>query len=227
MAPRFPVGSGIARAVCAGALSAWLTGCTGGGDLSNTDTGRIGLLLFHLVTGIGSPDAVPRSRVAAVPYASLGVRIGSSDESMFVLAGKTGDDLVWLGGSQLAITTRHGRIVRTAGFKHNLTGFQIASEQPATMGTGTSEQYLYDFSDRSRYGIGVRCSIQDLGGERITIIGVAHDTNHTVEICTAPDLSWNFRNQFWRDGSGFAWRSEEQIAPGLDSLTIEILRPAQ
>jgi hypothetical protein len=189
----------------------------------------MGLLLFHAITGIGSSDTVPRSRVAAVPYASLGVRLGSSDESMFVLAGKTGDDLVWLGGSRQAITTRHGRIVRTAGFKHNLTGFQTNSVQPVTMGQGdgTVEQYFYDFSDRSRYGVAVRCSVQNLGGERITIIGVVHDTNHTVEICTAPDLNWNFRNQFWRDGSGFVWRSEQYVAPGLDSFMTEILRPAQ
>jgi hypothetical protein len=187
------------------------------------------LLLYHLVGGIGSTGAVPRSRVVSVPYASLGVRLGSSDESLFVLAGKTGDDLVWLGGARLAITTRNGRIVRTAGFKHNLTGFEAAPGQPATIGQreGIAEQYLYDFSDRSRYGVAIRCSEQDQGEERITVIGVAHDTDRIVEICTAPDLNWNFRNQFWRDRSGFVWKSEQYVAPGLDSFTIEILRPAQ
>ncbi|MGH6877933.1 MAG: YjbF family lipoprotein [Rhizomicrobium sp.] len=219
--------SGIARAACAGVLALWLTGCTGAADLSNTDSGRIGLLLFHAITGIGASDTVPRARVAAVPYASLGVQLGSSDQSLFVLANESGDNLVWLGGSQLAITTRNGRIVRTAGFEHNLTGFQLSSSVPAAKDDRNSENYLYDFSDRSRYGVAVRCSRQFLGAERIIIIGVPHDTSHVAEDCTAPELGWSFRNEFWRDASGFVWKSEQNVAPGLDRFTLEILRPAE
>ncbi|HEY6578823.1 MAG TPA: YjbF family lipoprotein [Rhizomicrobium sp.] len=223
MAARFPVTSGLARAVCVGAFALCVAGCTGAGDLSNTDTGRMGALLFHAIAGIGSSDAVPRARVAAVPYASLGVRLGSSDESLFVLASKSGDNLVWLGGPRLAITTRNGRVVRTAGFEHNLTGFQVASMQAAADG----ENYLYDFSDRSRYGVAVKCLRQNLGAERIVIVGVPHDTSHLVEDCAAPELDWRFRDEFWRDASGFVWKSEQYAAPGLDRFTLEILRPAE
>lgn len=221
MATRFPVGR-VLRSMAAAAVAASLAGCS---SISNSDTGRIGVLLFHEMTSIGSSDSVPRTRVAAVPYATLGVRLGSSDESMFVLAGKSGDDLVWLGGRQLAITTRHGRIVRTAGFVHNLSGFQAGpNAQSATSGP---ETFLYDFAEQSRYGVAVRCEKQDLGPERLVIIGAAHDTRHIAEDCTAPQLGWEFRNEFWEDGSGFVWKSEQSAAPGLDGFTLEILRPAQ
>jgi hypothetical protein len=225
MAARFPVGAALRHA---GLLfsAALLTGCTGMTDLSNSDTGRIGLLLFHEVTNIGSQESVPRSRVAAVPYASLGVRLGSSDESMFVLAGKAGEDLVWLGGRQLAIRTRNGRIIRTAGFVNNLSGFQVAAGPPENARSGVN-YFLYDFSGQSRYGVSVTCITHDFGAERILILGVAHDTRHVGEDCAAPSIDWRFRNEFWRDGSGIVWKSEQNVAPGLDAFTLEILRPAQ
>lgn len=203
-----------------------VSGCSGTNDVSDSDTGRIGLLLFHEITNIGSSESVPRSRVTAVPYATLGVRLGSSDESMFVLAGKVGDDLVWLGGRQLAITTRHGRIVRTAGFAQNLSGFQVGAGS-STQNYSGRENFLYDYAENSRFGVAVTCAAEDVGPERIVIIGAPHDTRHIVETCSAEQVDWHFRNEFWRDASGTIWKSEQTVAPGLDAFTLESLRPAQ
>jgi hypothetical protein len=205
---------------------ALVSGCTGTNSFSNSDTGRIGLLLFHEITNIGSSESVPRSRVASVPYATLGVQLGSSDQSLFVLAGKNGDDLVWLGGRHLAITTRHGRIIRTVGFAQNLSGFQIAGN-PSSEKVSDAEDFLYDYAEQSRYGVPVTCRVRDLGPERIVIIGASHDTRHIVEDCSAEQIDWHFRNQFWKDASGIVWRTEQNAAPGLDAFTLEVLRPAQ
>jgi hypothetical protein len=137
----------VARVFCIAAVNIAIAGCT---DVSDTDMAKIGALVFHQIANIGTSESVPRSRAAAIPYATLGVRLGSSDESMFVLARKTGNDLHWLGGKPLAITTRAGRIVQTAGFEHNLTGFQgRATASSLSTVTGT-EEYTYDFADRSR-----------------------------------------------------------------------------
>ncbi len=215
-----------ARAVVASLLAISLAGCEGFGNLSSgdTDIGILGTLLFHRITGIGSSGDVARERVTAIPYASLGVRLGSSDESMFVLASRSGDDLLWLGGHRLALTTRNGRIVRTAGFAQNLSGFQAVRTDAQPVGSGA--QYLYDFSERARYGVVVNCSTKNVAEERITVLGVPHDTSHEVEDCTAAQLDWSFRNEFWRDASGFVWKSRQYVAPGLDGFDLEILRPA-
>jgi len=217
--------AGAHRAVGAGLVALLLAGCADLGNMSSTDSdvGVFGVLLFHAITGIGSSDDVPRARVAAVPYASLGIRLGSSDESMFVLASKSGDDLLWLGGSRLAVTTRHGRIIRTAGFARNLSGFQAPPSAAAAHG---SAEYLYDFSELSRYGVVVRCSQQNAEASPLSVIGVPHDTIHVIEDCSVPQLDWNFRNEFWRDPSGFVWKSRQYVAPGMDPFTLEVLRPA-
>jgi hypothetical protein len=164
--------------------------------------------------------------VAAVPYATIGVRLGSSDESLFVLATKAGDDLVWRGGPQLALTTRNGRIVRTAGFVHNLSGYQSGIKGGSATGNGGSWTYLFDYADQSRYGIAVTCVPQNLGPEQIVIIGVTFDTTHTAENCVAPQLNWTFRNEYWRDKEGFIWKSIQYVVPDLDPFTLEVLRRA-
>ena len=225
MATRLPMIRQSQKMVLAGALGLCLAGCSDLGDLSNSDSVIMGQMLVRAIAGIGSSSSVPRDRVAAVPYATLGVSLGSSDESLFVLSTRTGGDLVWRGGPQLAITTRNGRIVRTAGFVHNLSGFQVEAGSPT--GGPAGKTYLYDFADQSRYGIAVSCATQNLGSERITIIGVTIDTNHLAEDCAVPQLGWNFRNEFWQDASGFVWKSKQYVIPELDAFTLEVLRRAE
>lgn len=223
MAARFPMIFRPAAVLFAGGLGLCLTACSDMGDFSNSDSVIMGRLLVHAITGIGSSSSVSRARVVAVPYATLGVRLGSSDESLFVLATKTGDDLVWRGGPQLAITTRNGRIVRTAGFVHNLSGFQVTVKSGGPAGA----TYFYDFADQLHYGIAVTCATQNLGPEKITIIGVPTNTTHLAEDCTAAQLGWTFRNEFWLDAGGFVWKSKQYAVPQLDAFTIEVLRRAQ
>ncbi|HEX4160442.1 MAG TPA: YjbF family lipoprotein [Rhizomicrobium sp.] len=228
MAARFPVIRRLGTLVSAGVLGLCMGSCSDLGNFSNSNSAIMGQLLFHAITGIGSSSSVPRTRVAAVPYATLGVRLGSSDESMFVLATSTGGDLVWRGGPQLAITTRNGRIVRTAGFVHNLSGFQtdVRSGSEGSEGLG-GKTYLYDFADQSRFGIAVSCTAQDLGSERITIIEVSIATTHFADDCVAPQLGWSFRNEFWRDATGFVWKSKQFVVPELAAFTLETLRRAE
>ena len=211
----------------AAALTLALSACADIGNVSasNTDIGKIGALLLHEIGGIGSSASVPRERPAAIPYASIGLRLGGSDESMFVLANKSGDNLMWLGGKSLAVTTRHGRVVRTVGFGSNISGVHAAEGVKQDL-TQSSVDYLYDFAEQSRYGIPVKCTRQNLGPERIEIIGVPRDTMHIAEDCNASGMDWSFRNEFWVDSAGYVWKSRQFVEPRLDSLTLEVLRPA-
>jgi hypothetical protein len=214
-------------AFLAGAVAIGLAGCQDLGNISGTsaDIGNVGALLLHAVAGIGSSASVPRERAAAIPYASLGVRLGGSDESMFVLASRSGDDLLWLGGKNIGLATRHGRVVRTVGFEHNISGVHLAEGVKPDL-SQMSVDYLYDFAEQSRYGIPVKCARQSRGSERIVIIGVPHDTSHVAEDCSAPGLDWNFQNEFWVDAAGYVWKSRQSVEPHLDGLDLEILRPA-
>jgi hypothetical protein len=214
-------------AFLAGGVALGLAGCQDLGNMSGTSTeiGNVGALLLNQVTGIGSSGSVPRERAAAIPYASLGVRLGGSDESMFVLASRSGDNLLWLGGKTIGLATRHGRLVRTVGFAHNLSGVHLAEGVKPDL-SQASVDYLYDFAEQSRYGIPVKCTRQNRGSERIVIIGVPHDTSHVTEDCSAPGVDWSFKNEFWVDAAGYVWKSRQFVEPRLDELDLEILRAA-
>lgn len=215
------------QGLVAAALALCVSAC---GDMSNvsssdTDVLTLGTLLVHAIGGIGSSADVPRERAAGIPYASLGVRFGGSDEAMFVLASRSGDDLLWLGGTNIGIVTRQGRVIRTVGFEHNLSGVHPAEGVKPDL-TQPSVDYLYDFGEQSRYGVPVKCTRRNLGLERVVIIGVPRDTAHVAEDCAASGLDWSFENEFWVDSAGYVWKSRQSVAPHLDQLTVEVLRPA-
>jgi group 4 capsule polysaccharide lipoprotein GfcB/YjbF len=226
MAAPFPLMRKTRSAFLAAALMLALAGCSDiGSATSQTDIGKVGLILYRLIGGIGSSASVPRERAAAIPYATLGVRLGGSDEAMFVLANKSGDDLLWLGGASVGVTTRQGRVVHTVGFEHNISGVHAAEGVKQDL-SQPSVDYLYDFAEQSRYGVPVKCTRQNLGAERITIIGVPRDTIHVAEDCSASGMDWSFRNEYWADSTGFVWKSRQFTEPRLDPLTLEVLRPA-
>lgn len=220
----------IATARCvlvASACALGVSACADTGGVSGADADILGIgsVLLHAIGGIGSSASVPREQAAAIPYASLGIRIGGSDQAMFVLASKSGDDLLWLGGTSLGVVTRHGRVVRTVGFASNLSGVHPAQDVKPDL-TQPSVDYLYDFGDQSRYGVPVKCTRQALGPERIVIIGVPRDTTHVAEDCTASGMDWSFRNEFWIDQAGYVWKTRQVVTPKLDPLAFEVLRPA-
>ena len=67
---------------------------------------------------------VTLDQAKAVPYASLGVKVGDGPQAMLVLADGTGPELSWTSASHISLITRDGRIIGSAGFEHNLSGFQ-------------------------------------------------------------------------------------------------------
>jgi hypothetical protein len=205
---------------CAGL--AWpLSACEG-----QPDAEKMGLLLYKQIGGIFGAGDVPRAQVAAIPYATLGVRIGSSSEAMFVLESKSGANLQWVGGTQFAVATRDGRIMRTTGFVHNLNALADETAEGGHNAPGVRD-FRFDLSDINAYGVAVHCTERDVGPERIVIVGDAHETRHVIEDCAAPELDWNFSNEFWKDAaSNYVWRSEQTVHPGLDPITLESLRPS-
>jgi hypothetical protein len=158
-----------------------------------------------------------------VSYATLGVQLGSSDQAMFVMESKSGSDLQWVDKTQFAITTRDGRILRTAGFKYNLKGVQTDANPTGS----TARDYRYDLADLNAYGVMVHCVLRDAGAEQIVILGDTHRTRHLLEDCAAPELDWSFTNEYWvNPESGFVWRSIQNVHPELDPITLVTFRPA-
>ena len=74
----------------------------------------------QLITRTTQPRDVTREQAAQVPFATIGVRVDGGAQSMLVLATETGGDLLWTSAARVALVTRAGRVLQSAGFRENL-----------------------------------------------------------------------------------------------------------
>ena len=200
-----------------------LSGCStiGRGDVAS----------LYAVAGTlwGGGKKVTLEEAAAVPYASMGLRLASGPQLMIILAGDTGGQRLWTSSARIAITTQAGRIVRTGGFEHNLGGYEARGDSLGEDGTRTV-RWQADFPDISLYSVAIACRDRPGGNETITILGKAINTRRIEESCATVDssLDWSFDNTYWVDPvSGLVWRSIQHVHPRLDAIETEILRPPE
>ena len=165
-----------------------------------------------------------------MPYASMGVRLGTGPQIMIILAGDAGGQQLWTSAAKIAMTTQNGRIVRTAGFGHDLGGYYVwrclrrgewfAAQTRALASRFPGSQTVF----RSDPVPGQA----EAGEETIAILGKDIRTLRIDESCSSQSsqLDWSFENTYWVDpANGLVWRSIQHVHPQLDAIETEILRP--
>lgn len=209
-------------AACAAPLA--LSACNsvnfGGGDVGQ---------IYRLTKAAWSSTDrnVTMAQAAASPYASMGIRLGDGPQSMVILATDSGNERLWTSAAHITLATRNGRIVRTAGLEHNLSGYQTVRDTDNENGTRTI-LWFADFADLGRYSVPIQCRDRNAGPETITILGKTIHTRRVNESCASQSsrLDWTFHNTYWRDPeSNLTWRSIQHVHPGTEAIETEILRP--
>jgi hypothetical protein len=216
----------MARLAAAGALALALAGCSSQSGTSGADWSQIvGMMTDQFGTG----PSITLDQAAAVPFASLGVRIADGPEQMVVLASDTSGDQLWTSKAKIAVTTRHGRVVRTAGLPRNIDAVQLhggdAIPDTALDGLPHETVRYSDFWDLNRYSVTLRCTAVSHGAESVVILGKSIATVRVDESCASTDLDWSFTDSFWVGSSGLVWKSIQHYHPDYDPLEIEVLRP--
>lgn len=215
------------RALAAG-LFLLLAGCSS----EQSDTGLLFGALRNMVTGPG-PQPVTLQQAAAIPYASMGVRINGGSEILIVMVIDAPHSRLWTAGKAIAVQTDDGRIVRTSGFANNLSGVSgdlgaPVSPLDAVRRRNGQRTLLYDFADLNAYSVKTACQTATKGQENIQILGKAIPTVRIEESCRADALDWSFVNTYWVGAqSGMVWQSVQHIHPRLGPITTEILRPPE
>ncbi|MBF0563162.1 MAG: YjbF family lipoprotein [Alphaproteobacteria bacterium] len=171
-----------------------------------------------------------RSYVDQIPYACMRATLGRSPVSLLILGGVNGSDLTWFSADKAAIVTRSGRIIRSAGFPHNLKNTifyaqdPIATPWPADKETATLTRVV-DLEIAGLYGIVVTSEITNAGAEQVTPLDIAIPVVHLVETCRCRGVDWEFENHFWKDmKTGFVWRSVQTFVPNVPPLEMDVLR---
>lgn len=207
--------------VMAGLISsAALGGCgsSGNADLSN--------IRSIMKLAFAPPQRVTIKQAAAIPFATIGIRLGNGPQAIATLATDDGGQRLWASGQKVMIvTTRSGQIQRTVGLPNNLT-WMIPSGSTETNPAARRSVWTADFADLGVYAATIRCDAIASATVQISILGNRIATRRTNVRCTAPQLNWTFQNVYWTDfQTGMAWRSFQHVHPKLDPIEIETLRP--
>lgn len=194
----------------------------------DSDLYKFGTVLVASATG--DVEKIPRDRAAAIPYASMGLELGTTPELLLVLGTSTAGELDWYAGEQVFVRTRKGRITRTVGLPYDLGGLREvpAPNAAVTAGIPAVAQYSLDFPDLGIFGATAQCARKSMTGETITILGSAIPAIHIVDHCSVSTMRWNFDNDYWIDrGNGYVWRSSQHIHPDSPPVVLEVFRPEQ
>lgn len=183
---------------------------------------------------LGNKTAFDADYPEQLPYASITAsQKGSNQKALLILGKIEGDDLHWISADRGVLVTRHGRLIRTVGFRENLTktnfidsdffeGEKIAPSQKTITKTR-----IVDLSPGNRYGITVEARIEQGVDEKVQIGSHSYDTTIISEHCFAPTLQWKYTSTYWQDHTGRIWRSIQHFAPEAPPLIIEVTKPYQ
>jgi hypothetical protein len=208
------------------ALALALAGC----DALTGSMGDWGQVMSMARDGFNRDSSITLEQAAAVPYASLGVRVGDGTQMLVVLATDAGGDRLWTSKSKIAITTRNGRIVSTAGLDRNLSSITFSGGSDPVLGAaqaGPPRQSvrLADYWDINRYSVELHCVTVSRGADSVTVLGKSIAVTRIEESCESEALDWSFTDTFWVGSSGLVWKSIQHVHPDFDPIEIDVLRP--
>ena len=194
----------------------------------SSQQGDWGQVLDIVSAAFGRGPGVTMQQAAAIPFATIGIRLGDSTEGILVLASTNNGERLWTSASHIVVQTRDGRVLRTAGLPHNRTDIRLIRGEggaPALQGSADTV-WQEDFGDLHRYSVLVTCHSTAKGAEGVQNFKSVIPTVRIDEDCHSDQLDWSFTNSYWispKDGQ--TWRSIQYISPKSDPLTIELLRP--
>jgi len=219
-----------ARGIAGGALALLLAACSSTSS-GNTNYAQFYQILRQSVSASFGNVRVTRQQAAAIPYASMGYTVDGKNQNLLVLGTDSGGELLWTSAAHVVIVTRDGRIVRTLGLGHDLSGVTTRDQRAllapaaAIRGPFTSIR-LEDFPEHNLYGVLVSCRAHLVGRQSIRILGQALPVSRVDETCTSRNPDWSFTDSFWVDGdNALVWRSRQHIHPDGSIVETEIFRP--
>lgn len=218
------------RALTATALAFLAASCSSNSS-GNTNYAQFYQIMRQSLSASFGKVRVTRDQAASVSYASMGYSLDGGNQAMLILATDSGGELLWTSSAHVVIVTRDGRIIRTLGLDHDLSGVATRNNAPppplaAAIREPFTSNRLEDFPELGLYGVAVSCRAQMAGRQSIKILGQAIAAIRVDESCRSGQPEWSFTDNFWLDGdSGLVWRSRQHVHPQGGIVETEIFRP--
>tara|TARA_Y100001935_G_scaffold184600_1_gene153194 strand:+ start:5967 stop:6620 length:654 start_codon:yes stop_codon:yes gene_type:complete len=171
-------------------------------------------------------DEISWNKIEKIPYASILLRVGSSQEALLILESRINDSNIWISSDQIYIEEREGRVVKTAGLFNNLNGiFGNLSFIDTEEGNTEYRVYYYSFSNPNLENLEVFIKQTFIGKETIPLRSGERILNRYEEEFDSPSIGWKGKNIFWTDNKKKVIKSLQSITPKIQKLSIEEAKP--
>lgn len=172
-------------------------------------------------------------QIEAIPYASIGVRIGGSAPVVMILASINGGNLHWASADRIVLITERGRLVKTIGMPRDLIGTRWTGSDALLstlhQQTGSGEAgvgRIIDLRPKDDFSVPVESRYEWLGEESLSLLGRERRTVLVAERVTVRKWRWKAENRYWFDAdNGRLLKSRQQYCPEVPAITLEVLKP--
>ena len=218
------------RGLAGSALALLAAACSSSGS-GNTNYSQFYQILRQSVSASFGNARITREQAAAIPYATMGYSLEGGNQALLVLGTDSGNQLLWTSSAHVVIVTRDGRIVRTLGLGHDLSGMTARDNAKpvapsAAIHAPFASTRLEDFPELGLYGVIVSCRAHAVGRQPVKILGQAISTIRVDEACQSRNPDWSFVDSYWVDAdNSLVWRSRQHVNPKGGVVEIEIFRP--
>jgi hypothetical protein len=165
--------------------------------------------------------------VERIPFASIGVQVGTAAEALVVLATVDGDTLTWIAADRSLIQTRNGRVVRFRSGDIEVATAPGAEDPIANGAVAAADcTRLLDFPKAKLYSVPAQSTLAATGEARVPLLHGEIVTRSFTETGISHPLAWNFENHFYLDlDTKRVWQSNQSVTPQLPPIKIRVLRP--
>lgn len=203
---------------------------------ASDDSSRFGLVPELLSPTV--PEGYPRTRaeIEALPYAQLGVVLGSGRPGIAVLAQYIDGNHLWVGGDAFEVlTSPYGRVlamtVNQRSIRTQVIGRDpLLSPPPAGGSTGRYTVELLVSGPAKAQSTNLSgaeaqeldCVLSEEGAAAIVVASVTTDTRKFLERCEADGVESTVH--YWLDDQGRVRRVDGRLYPGSRHLRFDVLK---
>jgi len=197
---------------------------------SCANTGIYGEIGDNLIRIFKQDKDISNEKVNSVPYASMQVSLGNSDNALIVLEEDRGNFLKWTSSNLLKIYTQEGLIVKFSGLDNSLDLIELDKNHPILTKkfSGLDEKTFtsfYSFKNPNLYRLPVPSEITFLGEEEIIILDKKIKTKKYEEKALKNLINWKFRNTYWiNDDDLTLIKATQNVTPKNPKVFYKILK---
>ena len=215
----------------AGGLTAALAACSSEGPIL---LHRIGAVAADSIAGPADEAPAPqltRAELDRIPSATIALSVAGGPRAFLVPLADNGGYLDYRDAEGNALVMFGGGVSGTGSLGHDLQGVHYHRLDPIAHPTPLAEwpgrvhrDYQFTRRDLDEYSITLDCVFEPVARETIEIVEISFDLVRVNEVCT--NARRQVTNTYWvQEDTGFVWKSEQWLGPGIGHLTVEIIRP--